>query len=115
MNIDYNSFEWRLKAYQIKKRDKFKCQICPSNKSLEVHHITYINGLNIWDYPSNYLITLCSNCHISEHAAFDLIGKNYTEALLSGMLSIDIYRKIKSKELFISKKNLIDIPENIEL
>jgi 5-methylcytosine-specific restriction endonuclease McrA len=87
-----------LKSYLTKKRDDFKCQVCGTNKNLHTHHILYLNNVKIWNYPSNYLITLCSNCHLSEHSAFDLIGHKYKNALLSGMLSIDIYRKIKNDE-----------------
>jgi len=95
---EYQSFEWKLKAYQIKKRDNFTCQICGKKRDLHVHHIIYLINLKLWQYPANYLITLCDNCHISEHAALEVIGSKYNELLISGMLAIDIYKKLKSKE-----------------
>jgi 5-methylcytosine-specific restriction endonuclease McrA len=98
---DYNDFNWKLKAYQIKKRDNFTCQVCESKKALNVHHIIYLKDKELWDYPDNYLITLCCQCHIVEHFYMKQIGFVYSELLLSGMLACDIYKKIKSNERII--------------
>jgi hypothetical protein len=54
----------------------------------------------VYDEKSCNLITLCSFCHIAEHAAIDALkGIDIREMLMSGMLAIDIYKKIKSKEI----------------
>lgn len=96
---DYDSFDWKLKAYLIKRRDNFTCQNCNSKENLNVHHLFYESDRKIHDYPGNYLITLCKRCHLFEHSCYDLIGFKHHDALLSGMLSIDIYTKQKSREL----------------
>ena len=98
----YNSIEWKVKARQIKMRDKV-CQRCGTGK-LHVHHMIYIAGRKIWDYPEHYLIALCDKCHLSEHAALELIRLKGIEPepfLKMGMLALEIYEKIKNKEELI--------------
>lgn len=95
-----NTFDWKLKSYQIKKRDGFKCQICGSNKKLHAHHVVYEPDLMAWQYPDNYYVTLCETCHLYEHSIIDN-KPELKEMLLSGMMGIDIYRKFKNKEKFI--------------
>ena len=34
---------------------------------LQVHHLRYIKGLNVWDYDDKDLITLCRDCHTQIH------------------------------------------------
>jgi len=58
---------WFLKRDYIIERDFGICQHCMSGKSLQVHHIAYINGRMAWDYPDYYLITLCKDCHGDVH------------------------------------------------
>jgi HNH endonuclease len=46
---------------EIKERDEYKCRICESDKSLEIHHIVkrvFGGGNN-----KENLITLCTSCH----------------------------------------------------
>ena len=57
---------WQKKRLEIMERDEFKCQKChnPEN-TLHIHHFAYIKDKDPWDYPSDYLITLCEDCHYS--------------------------------------------------
>lgn len=61
---------WQKRRVLIFERDGYKCQ-CPQHKgrqySLEVHHIDYIPGNKIWEYPDDMLITLCKACHSKEN------------------------------------------------
>jgi hypothetical protein len=102
MNL-YNDFLWQLKSRQIKARDNFTCQYCGIKNNLRVHHLIYLPGRKLHDYPGSYLITLCERCHLFEHACYDLVGKYHHEKLLSGMLSIDIYYKLKNREKLSDK------------
>lgn len=47
----------------IKKRDKFKCQLCGNKNNLVVHHINE----NKKNSNINNLITLCRHCHCKIH------------------------------------------------
>lgn len=38
-----------------------------SESELVAHHKKYIQGKEIWDYPDEYLITLCKSCHEKFH------------------------------------------------
>lgn len=88
---DYRKFEWKIKASQIKARDGNKCQICGKDKNLNVHHVLYHNGWRLWDYPGNYLITLCEFHHGIEHACLKIIDiRKYRLHLLNGILAQDI-------------------------
>ena len=33
------------------------------DKTLNVHHLFYVNGFDPWEYPNYMLGTLCSECH----------------------------------------------------
>lgn len=54
---------WQRKRLEILSRDNFCCQICFANdKELQVHHLAYFKG-EPWDIDSDFLITLCDDCH----------------------------------------------------
>jgi hypothetical protein len=55
---------WQKKRLEIFERDKWGCQRCYDTEStLHVHHLRYLEGKDPWDYPDEYLITLCEECH----------------------------------------------------
>lgn len=59
--------KWRCKSNEIKARDHYTCQICKKQgEPLQVHHQKYI-GVDPWDTPNEYLITLCPACHKGWH------------------------------------------------
>lgn len=62
---------WIKARALIKIRDDHQCQQCGGHEDwgyrLEVHHIKYISGREPWEYPSNYLVTLCEKCHREVH------------------------------------------------
>lgn len=59
---------WQKKRLEIFQRDDWQCQKCGDKKSmLAVHHESYIEGFEPWEYPSAMLTTLCEECHIKVH------------------------------------------------
>lgn len=59
---------WRTLRLEVLKRDKYECQLCMSKTTnLCVHHKKYVNNKKAWEYPLNYLITLCDKCHNKIH------------------------------------------------
>ena len=64
--MDYKEYlkdtRWQIARKEILIRDGF-CQKCGSKHKLQVHHIRYIKGKKPWEYPPEYLITLCNDCH----------------------------------------------------
>lgn len=63
-----NTNKWKLKRDEIKRRDKFLCQVCLLDgkytfQKLEVHHITPISEKWNIRLESWNLITVCSPCH----------------------------------------------------
>jgi ribosomal protein L31 len=65
------TIEWKKRRLQIIKRDNEQCTKCKSKNDLQVHHKIYINGFMAWEYPHQYLITLCKNCHKNLHKKVD--------------------------------------------
>ena len=65
------SEEWRVRRELIKSRDHYRCRLCHSTESLQVHHATYENRGAEKD---NDLITLCGKCHTKFHGIE--IGRN---------------------------------------
>lgn len=63
--LDYiNSNPWKEKCKVIKETRGNKCQVCGSEKDLQVHHNTY-ERLGCED--DNDLILLCKPCHFLFH------------------------------------------------
>lgn len=60
---------WQKKRLEIMQRDNFTCQMIgchETEKTLHIHHLDYLNCKDSdgpWDYPDNYLITVCEDCH----------------------------------------------------
>ena len=55
---------WQRKRLEILKRDNFTCRYCDrTDKTLHVHHESYVWGRAPWDYPDDKLETLCVDCH----------------------------------------------------
>lgn len=59
--------KWKNKRMKILCRDEFKCTVCKSTKKLQVHHTKYMFGKLAWQYPDNWLVTLCEKCHKKVH------------------------------------------------
>ncbi|RKX33291.1 MAG: hypothetical protein DRP64_21040 [Verrucomicrobia bacterium] len=56
---------WQRKRLEIMSRDGFACLCCGSeDRTLHVHHKRYArNGGKPWSVPSEWLETLCEECH----------------------------------------------------
>lgn len=60
--------QWQKRRLEIFQRDKFQCCFCHSKtKELHVHHKQYLPGREPWEYDSKDLLTLCYQCHESDH------------------------------------------------
>jgi len=64
---------WIEKRDAILMRDGFICQGKNCDNSLDgetpplhVHHRFYLKGLYAWEYPEDYLVSLCPECHSVE-------------------------------------------------
>lgn len=83
--MSYNDYlrtdYWSIIRDYILERDKLECQLCilepdinTEGIKLHVHHKTYRYIAAEYEYPES-LITLCSECHKSQHIAQDIIKK----------------------------------------
>ena len=55
---------WQKRRLEVFNRDDWTCQECGSKtKTLNVHHKSYIYGLEPWEYEDDYLVTVCEVCH----------------------------------------------------
>lgn len=80
---------WQKRRLEIMQRDDFKCtECCAEDKTLNVHHVYYTRGADVWDYPDHALLTLCSDCHEAEHAMSESSDRSLIVALKHvGMMS----------------------------
>jgi len=90
--------EWIAKRKEIIKRDDFTCQKCGEKEELHVHHIEYLDNLNPQDYPNEYLITLCSECHRKEHGINKNANKRYVKLFID---KIDIISTLNSQAIIV--------------
>lgn len=60
--------KWQRRRLEIMSRDGFACTCCHADdKTLNVHHKRYRPGAAPWEYSDDELVTLCEDCHESEH------------------------------------------------
>jgi len=64
---ELKNIEWLTLRSRIIQRDNGRCQMCDTNKELQVHHKRYINGAKAWEHPDSLLITVCQKCHSRHH------------------------------------------------
>jgi hypothetical protein len=84
---------WQKKRLSIFERDSWKCKICQSSEeTLHVHHVFYEQHLDPWEYPDYALITLCSECHETEHEAMKdtILSLRHTMASVGILTSDDV-------------------------
>jgi hypothetical protein len=109
MNDNYKKLllteEWYLFSKEIKKRDKWKCVECESDKNLQAHHIIYRKGFKPWESPMDEVITLCKICHEKVHE------KNKIKSISNG--KIIKYNKIEKKSKSKGIKKYKGIPVHI--
>lgn len=68
---------WQKKRLEILNRDEFKCVQCDDDKSqLHVHHVYYLKGKYLWDYPDFLLVTVCKTCHSETPIAIDRLKES---------------------------------------
>lgn len=81
-------------------RDGFTCQCCKDTETtLNVHHLKYTKN-NIWEEPSENLVTVCEHCHVE----LENIKKAKVE-----FSNIKIFKSISPdfRTMFLCKKNTI--------
>lgn len=81
---------WIMKANDVKLRDNYTCQKCGCGDRLEVHHVRYLRFTEPWNYPDNYLITLCRNCHQEETDDLKILDSKIESMLTSGFFGKDV-------------------------
>ena len=55
---------WQKKRLEVLHNANFTCQLCyDNNETLQVHHLSYLNGKEPWDYNLNNFKCLCATCH----------------------------------------------------
>jgi hypothetical protein len=85
---------WQKKRLEIFSRDGFACQFCfDTENTLHVHHLKY-KGVNPWDTPDKYLLTICEECHKKEHAEQDIVAGVLRKALTSKGFSVEHIKRI---------------------
>ena len=73
---------WQKRRLEIMNRDNFECQECgDKEKTLNVHHVYYTDGADVWDYPDSALVTLCCDCHEFEHQTSRVVEKELIDNL----------------------------------
>ena len=72
---------WQKKRLEILSRDEFTCHGCwDKTKTLHVHHLDYLSGKEPWEYPDEYFLTLCEDCHELETVGRPIIESQLIKA-----------------------------------
>ena len=73
LNMNYSEKlkdpRWQKLRLQVFERDGWCCQRCGNDENtLTVHHLSYLPGIEPWDYKLQNFMTLCQECHDHEYA-----------------------------------------------
>lgn len=83
---------WQRKRLSILERDGWKCVTCQADeKTLHVHHKTYIKGRSAWDYEDENFESLCEDCHEIAHshkARMDEVLAQYPSEMWGALASL---------------------------
>jgi hypothetical protein len=83
---------WQKKRLEILNRDSFTCQMCfDETKHLHVHHKKYEYGKDPWEIDSEYLVTLCEDCHAIETRDFEETLKELVDTLRQTLSSKGLF------------------------
>lgn len=64
----YRSPKWQKKRLEVLNAADFQCQDCGSKENtLNVHHVIYHKGREVWNYTNDELMVLCEKCHENRH------------------------------------------------
>lgn len=78
---------WQKKRLEILSRDKFTCQLCTDKENeLQVHHKTYKEGCEPWEYEDDNFITLCKDCHSKIEGVYHSLDDECNESELGDNL-----------------------------
>lgn len=65
---------WQRKRLEVMSLHGYSCEQCGStDTTLHVHHRHYRKGHKVWEYETNELKCICSDCHKFEHEIYDRI------------------------------------------
>ena len=67
----WNDTRWMELRAKIFARDDYKCRYCGrANVPIIGHHLAYVKGKCVWEYPEEMIVTLCIDCHEKHHAKY---------------------------------------------
>jgi len=95
---DLEDKRWKLKRKGVVIRANRKCAYCAFEGILDVHHLYYIKGKHLWEYPQRALVALCRGCHTKWHEEHNL---EYREEIWSE--NKDYQAPNKQKVYFVTK------------
>lgn len=79
---------WQRKRLEMFERSDWACELCGAkDKTLHVHHNQYLKGHEPWDYECEQLTVLCKDCHQSEHAGPNDLGRVISFVSIDGVAS----------------------------
>jgi hypothetical protein len=66
---------WQKKRLYLLDAAEWECFECgDKSQTLNVHHKSYLKGRDPWDYPPDYYVVLCDDCHKHYHLTQDYLN-----------------------------------------
>lgn len=94
---------WQKLRLKVLERDCWCCVLCNCpDKTLNVHHLSYENGKDPWEYELQDLATLCDDCHEQEKTDRQIennLIKELKRKFISYRILSDITDAIRNMEL----------------
>ncbi len=73
---------WQKRRLEMLEKASWKCEICMDDKNtLHVHHLSYRDRQEPWEYDDGELVVLCHECH-------EIIHGKYLVSLFSALKAL---------------------------
>jgi HNH endonuclease len=85
----YRSPKWQKKRLEVLSAADFQCQDCGSKENtLNVHHVIYHKGREVWNYTNDELMVLCEKCHETRHRMQSIMLMNMRNLTPADVLQV---------------------------
>lgn len=97
--------KWACRRVEFIAKNDGICHECrrehEQDNPLQVHHISYVRGMNLWDYPDELMLVICKGCHLERQCQDE--EARYEFSRLCGKLTLWEVHEVKK-----AIRNLVD-------
>lgn len=102
---------WQKKRLEVFEEARWRCEECLKHfpkEGLQVHHITYLTGVEPWNHPLDILMCLCAECHKTRQKAeqqfFCKVAQVIRHKSVEELMEMPVWYMFETKPLYEKDK-----------